>query len=79
MWLSDAPPVLEECAQAATQPQLLKILLEHQTCLGHLEAAGRTRELPSSSKLLGSNDCRLRKLLILHIAVFSLFFFFFFF
>ncbi|XP_056298398.1 TERF1-interacting nuclear factor 2 isoform X2 [Pseudoliparis swirei] len=39
MWLSDAPPVLEECAQAATQPQLLKILLEHQTCLGHLEAA----------------------------------------
>ncbi|TNN71984.1 TERF1-interacting nuclear factor 2 [Liparis tanakae] len=38
-WLSDAPPVLEECAQAATQPQLLKILLEHQTCLGHLEAA----------------------------------------
>uniref|UniRef100_A0A8C2X3M0 TERF1 (TRF1)-interacting nuclear factor 2 n=1 Tax=Cyclopterus lumpus TaxID=8103 RepID=A0A8C2X3M0_CYCLU len=38
-WLSDAPTVLEECAQAATQPQLLKILLEHQTCLGHLEAA----------------------------------------
>ncbi|XP_073330511.1 TERF1-interacting nuclear factor 2 [Pagrus major] len=38
-WLSDAPPVLEECAHAATQPQLLKILLEHQTCLGHLEAA----------------------------------------
>ncbi|KAM3590904.1 uncharacterized protein V6R79_018638 [Siganus canaliculatus] len=38
-WLSDAPPVLEECAQAATQPQLLKILLQHQTCLGHLETA----------------------------------------
>ncbi|XP_054457031.1 TERF1-interacting nuclear factor 2 [Anoplopoma fimbria] len=38
-WLSDAPPVLEECARAATQPQLLKILLQHQTCLGHLEAA----------------------------------------
>lgn len=38
-WLSDAPPVLEECAQAATQPQLLEILLQHQTCLGHLEAA----------------------------------------
>ncbi|XP_072232728.1 TERF1-interacting nuclear factor 2 [Leuresthes tenuis] len=38
-WLSDAPPVLEECAQAATQPQLLKILLQHQTCLGHLESA----------------------------------------
>uniref|UniRef100_A0A3Q2PYD5 TERF1 (TRF1)-interacting nuclear factor 2 n=1 Tax=Fundulus heteroclitus TaxID=8078 RepID=A0A3Q2PYD5_FUNHE len=38
-WLSTAPPVLEECARAATQPQLLKILLQHQTCLGHLEAA----------------------------------------
>ncbi|XP_078132637.1 TERF1-interacting nuclear factor 2 [Sander vitreus] len=38
-WLSDAPPVLEECARAATQPQLLKILLQHQTCLGHLENA----------------------------------------
>ncbi|XP_023201367.1 uncharacterized protein LOC102237630 isoform X1 [Xiphophorus maculatus] len=38
-WLCDAPPVLEECAQAATQPQLLKILLQHQACLGHLESA----------------------------------------
>lgn len=38
-WLSDAPPVLEECARAATQPQLLKILLQHETCLGHLESA----------------------------------------
>lgn len=38
-WLSDTPPVLEECARAATQPQLLKILLNHQTCLGHLETA----------------------------------------
>uniref|UniRef100_A0A1A7X2I9 TERF1 (TRF1)-interacting nuclear factor 2 n=1 Tax=Iconisemion striatum TaxID=60296 RepID=A0A1A7X2I9_9TELE len=38
-WLSETPPVLEECAQAATQPQLLKILLQHQTCLGHLEPA----------------------------------------
>uniref|UniRef100_UPI0037E8B378 TERF1-interacting nuclear factor 2 n=1 Tax=Semicossyphus pulcher TaxID=241346 RepID=UPI0037E8B378 len=38
-WLSDTPPVLEECARAATQPQLLKILLQHQTCLGHLETA----------------------------------------
>lgn len=38
-WLSNAPPVLEECARAATQPQLLKILLQHQTCLGHLESA----------------------------------------
>uniref|UniRef100_A0A8C6L0G6 TERF1 interacting nuclear factor 2 n=1 Tax=Nothobranchius furzeri TaxID=105023 RepID=A0A8C6L0G6_NOTFU len=35
----ETPPVLEECAQAATQPQLLKLLLQHQTCLGHLEPA----------------------------------------
>uniref|UniRef100_A0A3B4B3R1 TERF1-interacting nuclear factor 2 N-terminal domain-containing protein n=1 Tax=Periophthalmus magnuspinnatus TaxID=409849 RepID=A0A3B4B3R1_9GOBI len=40
-WLNDAPPVLEECARAATQPQLLKVLLQHQSCLGHLEAAGK--------------------------------------
>ncbi|XP_061524933.1 TERF1-interacting nuclear factor 2 isoform X1 [Phycodurus eques] len=38
-WLSETPAVLEECARAATQPQLLKILLDHQTCLGHLEPA----------------------------------------
>ncbi|XP_022071866.1 TERF1-interacting nuclear factor 2 isoform X2 [Acanthochromis polyacanthus] len=38
-WLSNTPAVLEECARAATQPQLLKILLQHQTCLGHLESA----------------------------------------
>ncbi|XP_056156188.1 TERF1-interacting nuclear factor 2 [Lampris incognitus] len=38
-WLSCAPPVLEECARAATQPQLLNILLQHQICLGHLETA----------------------------------------
>ncbi|XP_068163747.1 TERF1-interacting nuclear factor 2 [Antennarius striatus] len=38
-WLSETPSVLEECARAATQPQLLKILLQHQTCLGHLETA----------------------------------------
>ncbi|KAM4612232.1 TERF1-interacting nuclear factor 2 [Polymixia lowei] len=38
-WLSTAPPVLEECARAATQPQLLRLLLQHQTCLGHLESA----------------------------------------
>ncbi|XP_054916132.1 TERF1-interacting nuclear factor 2 [Poeciliopsis prolifica] len=38
-WLCDAPPVLEECAQAATQPQLLRILLQHQACLGHVEPA----------------------------------------
>ncbi|XP_059933054.1 TERF1-interacting nuclear factor 2 [Gadus macrocephalus] len=38
-WLSTAPPVLEECAQAATQPQLLKTILQYQTCLGRLEVA----------------------------------------
>ncbi|XP_060951631.1 TERF1-interacting nuclear factor 2 [Limanda limanda] len=38
-WLSDSPPVLEECARSATQPQLLNILLQHQSCLGHLEPA----------------------------------------
>uniref|UniRef100_A0A8D2ZY07 TERF1 (TRF1)-interacting nuclear factor 2 n=1 Tax=Scophthalmus maximus TaxID=52904 RepID=A0A8D2ZY07_SCOMX len=38
-WLSDAPPILEECARSATQPQLLNVLLQHQTCLGHLEPA----------------------------------------
>ncbi|XP_029695449.1 TERF1-interacting nuclear factor 2 isoform X1 [Takifugu rubripes] len=38
-WLSEAPPVLEECARSATQPQLLKLLLQHQACLGHLETA----------------------------------------
>ncbi|XP_034019974.1 uncharacterized protein tinf2 isoform X2 [Thalassophryne amazonica] len=38
-WLSTAPAVLEECAQVATQPQLLKTLLEHESCLGHLSSA----------------------------------------
>lgn len=38
-WLNDAPLILEECARAASQPQLLKILLQHQTCLGHLDPA----------------------------------------
>lgn len=42
-WLSDTPPVLEECARSATQPQLLKVLLQHQTCLGHLETPGGVR------------------------------------
>ncbi|XP_045068139.1 uncharacterized protein LOC123482964 isoform X2 [Coregonus clupeaformis] len=38
-WLTEAPPVLEECAQAASQPQLLRTLLQHQTLLGHLDSA----------------------------------------
>uniref|UniRef100_A0A4W5JTE5 TERF1 (TRF1)-interacting nuclear factor 2 n=1 Tax=Hucho hucho TaxID=62062 RepID=A0A4W5JTE5_9TELE len=38
-WLTAAPPVLEECAKAASQPQLLRTLLQHQICLGHLDLA----------------------------------------
>ncbi|KAL0970180.1 hypothetical protein UPYG_G00238420 [Umbra pygmaea] len=38
-WLAAAPPVLEECAQAASQPQILRSLLQHQVCLGHLDSA----------------------------------------
>lgn len=38
-WLSETPSVLEACARAASQPQLLQTLLQHQTCLGHLETA----------------------------------------
>lgn len=50
-WLSDTPPVLEECARSATQPQLLKILLQHQACLGHLETAGIEESLHCVSKV----------------------------
>ncbi|XP_034532281.1 uncharacterized protein tinf2 [Notolabrus celidotus] len=68
-WLSDAPPVLEECARAATQPQLLKILLRHQTCLGHLETAASlppnmgdsildSLSLPLSGKVLSNQPTR---------------------
>ncbi|XP_019713958.1 TERF1-interacting nuclear factor 2 [Hippocampus comes] len=38
-WLSETPAVLEECAHAASQQQLLKILLDHEAGLGHLDAA----------------------------------------
>ncbi|XP_033992803.1 uncharacterized protein tinf2 isoform X2 [Trematomus bernacchii] len=38
-WLTETPSVLEACARAASQPQLLQTLLQHQTCLGHLETA----------------------------------------
>ncbi|KAL3046288.1 hypothetical protein OYC64_004323 [Pagothenia borchgrevinki] len=38
-WLTETPSVLEACARAASQPQLLQTLLRHQTCLGHLETA----------------------------------------
>ncbi|XP_052003901.1 uncharacterized protein LOC127658569 isoform X2 [Xyrauchen texanus] len=38
-WLSAAPTVLEECAHSASQPQLLRTLLQHDKCLGHLGSA----------------------------------------
>ncbi|XP_016425765.1 uncharacterized protein LOC107753984 isoform X1 [Sinocyclocheilus rhinocerous] len=38
-WLSGAPAVLEECARSASQPQLLRTLLQHERCLGHLCSA----------------------------------------
>ncbi|XP_051754972.1 TERF1-interacting nuclear factor 2 isoform X2 [Ctenopharyngodon idella] len=44
-WLSGAPAVLEECARSASQPQLLRTLLQHEKCLGHLGSAS----LPSST------------------------------
>ncbi|TRY57479.1 hypothetical protein DNTS_014227 [Danionella cerebrum] len=38
-WLSAAPAVLEECARSATQPQLLRTLLQHENCLGHQDSS----------------------------------------
>ncbi|XP_058638400.1 TERF1-interacting nuclear factor 2 isoform X2 [Onychostoma macrolepis] len=38
-WLSGAPAVLEECARSVSQPQLLRTLLQHERCLGHLGSA----------------------------------------
>uniref|UniRef100_A0A8C4ZMJ2 TERF1-interacting nuclear factor 2 N-terminal domain-containing protein n=1 Tax=Gadus morhua TaxID=8049 RepID=A0A8C4ZMJ2_GADMO len=54
-WLSTAPPVLEECAQAATQPQLLKTILQYQTCLGRLERFNRDCREPKP-KFLSPNS-----------------------
>ncbi|XP_076843449.1 TERF1-interacting nuclear factor 2 [Brachyhypopomus gauderio] len=45
-WLAGAPAVLEECARAASQPQLLRTLLKHERCLGHLDPAA---SIPSST------------------------------
>ncbi|XP_017574230.1 TERF1-interacting nuclear factor 2 isoform X2 [Pygocentrus nattereri] len=45
-WLSAAPAVLEECARSATQPQLLRTLLQHEKCLRHLDSAA---SVPSST------------------------------
>ncbi|XP_061664414.1 TERF1-interacting nuclear factor 2 isoform X2 [Syngnathoides biaculeatus] len=36
-WMSETPAVVEGCALADSQHQLLRILLDHQTCLGHLD------------------------------------------
>ncbi|XP_062850396.1 TERF1-interacting nuclear factor 2 isoform X2 [Trichomycterus rosablanca] len=44
-WLTSAPAVLEECARSASQPQLLRTLLQHEKCLGHVDSAG---SVPSS-------------------------------
>ncbi|XP_010885994.2 uncharacterized protein tinf2 [Esox lucius] len=66
-WLSAAPPVLEECAQAASQPQLLRTLLQHQVCLGHLDSAASlppcmgdsvlsSLSLPPSGRVAQSNQ-----------------------
>ncbi|KAK3546717.1 hypothetical protein QTP70_033372, partial [Hemibagrus guttatus] len=45
-WLTAAPAVLEECARSASQPQLLRTLLQHEKCLGHLDSAA---SVPSST------------------------------
>ncbi|KAI5104508.1 TERF1-interacting nuclear factor 2 isoform X1 [Silurus meridionalis] len=45
-WLTEAPAVLEECVRSASQPQLLKTLLQHEKCLGHLDSAA---SVPSST------------------------------
>ncbi|XP_046870057.1 TERF1-interacting nuclear factor 2 isoform X2 [Hypomesus transpacificus] len=38
-WLNVAPSVMEECVLVASQPQHMKALLQHQSCLGHIEPA----------------------------------------
>ncbi|XP_036376531.1 zinc finger protein 2 homolog [Megalops cyprinoides] len=43
-WLSAAPSVLEECVQSVSDPQQLKVLLQHHRCLRHLD---RNAALPS--------------------------------
>ncbi|XP_077084247.1 TERF1-interacting nuclear factor 2 isoform X2 [Siphateles boraxobius] len=48
-WLSGAPAVLEEYARSASQPQLLRTLLQHERCLGHL---GSTSLLSSTGDLI---------------------------
>ncbi|TSN12244.1 TERF1-interacting nuclear factor 2 [Bagarius yarrelli] len=45
-WLTAAPAVIEECARSASQPQLLRTLLQHEKCLGHLDSAA---SIPSST------------------------------
>uniref|UniRef100_A0A8C9QZ69 TERF1 (TRF1)-interacting nuclear factor 2 n=1 Tax=Scleropages formosus TaxID=113540 RepID=A0A8C9QZ69_SCLFO len=44
-WLSSSPAVLEECARSVSQPELLRSLLQHHKCLGHLDVPGN---LPST-------------------------------
>ncbi|XP_060791569.1 TERF1-interacting nuclear factor 2 isoform X2 [Neoarius graeffei] len=66
-WLTAAPAVLEECARSASQPQLLRTLLQHEKCLGHLDSAASvpsftgdsifsSLSLPLSGKVRDSNQ-----------------------
>lgn len=57
--------MLEECARSATQPQLLKVLLQHQTCLGHLETPGGVRPSGTANIVLVGCCCGFLILLIL--------------
>ncbi|XP_056598183.1 TERF1-interacting nuclear factor 2 [Triplophysa dalaica] len=38
-WITATPAVLEECARTASQPHLIRTLLQHEACLGHLGSA----------------------------------------
>ncbi|XP_057198145.1 TERF1-interacting nuclear factor 2 isoform X2 [Triplophysa rosa] len=38
-WITATPAVLEECARTASQPHLVRTLLQHEACLGHLGSA----------------------------------------
>ncbi|XP_052364895.1 zinc finger protein ZFP2-like isoform X1 [Oncorhynchus keta] len=54
-WLSSAPSVLEECLQALSQPEDLKSLLQHHTCLENLGTQSHTVEM--SSQVFACSQC----------------------
>ncbi|XP_051922244.1 TERF1-interacting nuclear factor 2 isoform X1 [Hippocampus zosterae] len=60
-WLSETPAVLEECAHAASQQQLLKILLDHEAGLGHLHAAVPSNRQRGPGSSSSSNQAAQRK------------------